>query len=417
MKWVHELKKWAAGKARRPARLNLDYAAATPPLSEVVQLMHRLSSTITGNPSALHQEGVMARKVIDAARLSVARTLEVREEEVLFTASGTESNNLAISGYLESLIKSGRAPQSCVVLTTATEHPSIGKVLEYWQRRGVRVVTVPVDGFGFISEAALREALNPEVVLLTFAYGNSEIGVVQPVRRLARIVREYERTHGVRIVIHLDACQAPLWLSCQPRQLGVDLMSLDAGKCNGPKGVGFLIVRPGVTLEPIIHGGGQERGLRGGTENTPAIAGAALALLRAQEGMAERSAAAAKAAAVLRAGLVEIPGVVFNGPSYDEHKTVRLPHNVNISIPGLDTEFAAVVLDAHDIAVSTKSACSGAGGGVSATVMAISDDAARAQSTLRFTIDPLLRPEDMQRVVEALRDHVMQMQKVDQKTI
>jgi len=402
-------------------RLYLDYAAATPLLPAVREMTEGLSSVMYGNPSAIHQEGADARNIVEDARHMVARTLGVRPVEVFFTASGTESNNLAIAGVIEAKRGQGTEYRDMTVLTTALEHPSVSAVLQLYAKRGVSVVHMPIDETGQIVMRDCADLLTEQVVLVTTAYANSEIGVVQPISRMGRMIRKYNTEHQTNIVFHVDAAQAPLWLPCQLHTLKVDILSLDAGKCHGPKGVGVLVKRNDVMIEPLVLGGGQESGLRAGTENTFGIMGAAIALKDADAERDRRVAAAHRLSVALWNELqTMVPTAVWNGPvlptSLDSSSLQRLPHNVHISVPGLDTEYATIYLDQQGIACSTKSACSGAGGGESAVIAAISGDSARSAATLRFTIDPQLSVDDMKRVARALADCVALQQTIDAPT-
>ncbi len=209
-------------------------------------------------------------------------------------------------------------------------------------------------------------------------------------------------------MFHLDAAQAPLWLSCKFDTLNADLLALDVGKCNGPKGMGVLVRSRRATLAPTLFGGGQESGLRPGTENVAGMVGASVALHEAQKDFKTR---VEKVAKVRDAGiehlLKEIPQAVLNGPTGDE----RLANNINISIPGLDTEFATVVLDKHGFAVSTKSACAGAGGGESTVVQSISRDPARSSSTLRLSLSPETTLQNVKDLTKVLKSHIEKMSK------
>ena len=355
-----------------------------------------------GNPSAIHAEGIAARSAVESSRQKVATTLGIRPEGVLFTSGGTESNNLAILGRLKYLArKEGIAYSDMEVITTRIEHPSIMSLVPVIEATGVTVRFVEVDGEGKITVAALEKVLSPKTVLVTFAYANSEVGVVQNVSRLVRTVRQFEKTHthGRRIVIHIDAAQAPLWLPCSLTPLGVDMMSLDVGKCNGPKGVGMLVLRGSVPLLPILYGGGQEQGLRPGTENVANIVGAATALTLAQADYQERAVSVSK----LRDSFIDLltealPEVLLNGPQGEE----RLANNINISLPKLDTEYAVVYLDAQGIAASTKSACAGAGGGESTVVSTMTGNSERAKSTIRLSLSTDTTLADAKYVVEIL---------------
>ncbi len=387
----------------------MDYAAATPIHKKVKRLMEQIEHQNFANPGAIHTEGRAVKAILENARLRLARVLTVRPEEVLFTGSGTESNNIAIQGIISALETNKVAIDDMSIITTQLEHPSVSKVLEKLKAKGVNVKLVDVDNVGKIDIDHFIKLLDKKVKLVTFSYANSEIGVVQDVRKLSKIVRRFNQENKTTIKIHLDASQAPLWLSCQVPSLGVDIMTLDAGKCNGPKGVGVLIKKRAVDIDPILYGGGQEAGLRSGTENFIAIAGAVEAIILAQADYKSKSKEILKTSGVLWSSISAIiPEAIWNGPSLKDVGD-RLPNNVHISLPGYDTEFTAVELDNKGVAVSTKSACSGAGGGESTAVKAISGDAVRAQSTLRFTLDPNLKPTQVKKVSILLRQHLDKM--------
>jgi cysteine desulfurase len=384
-------------------RIYLDHAAATPVHPEVKEVMIPFLIETYGNPSAIHQEGVVARQAVEDSRQSVATTLGIKPNEVIFTSGGTESNNLALLGFVKHLhSESGRAYSDMEVVTTKIEHPSITEVLPVLKELGVTVRFVEVDEEGLITVPALKEVLSPKTVLVTFAYANSEIGVVQPVSRLARTIRKHEQENDCSVTMHVDAAQAPLWLPCALEQIGVDMMTLDVGKCNGPKGVGVLAVRHPENLSPILFGGGQEQGLRPGTENVAGIVGAAKALELAHELYKERAEKVSKVRDEAMIMLKEaLPQIIFNGPVGDKSNE-RLANNINLSLPNFDTEYAVVYLDAHGIAASTKSACAGAGGGESVVVKTVTGDATRASSTIRVSLGEETTLEDMKYVVEVL---------------
>ncbi|MBP6881167.1 MAG: cysteine desulfurase [Candidatus Pacebacteria bacterium] len=383
-------------------RVYLDFAAATPLLPEAKAAMEPFLKGDYGNPSAIHQEGQVARRAVESARDFVARALQVRPEFVTFTGGGTEGNNIAILGTVEALHSAGRAYADMEVITTRIEHPSISRAMERLQDLGVVVKYVEVDEEGFVKLAHLRELLTEKTVLFSLAYANSEIGVVQPLHHLKKSLRETEEKFKTIIFFHIDAAQAPLWLSCQFDTTHADMLVLDAAKCCGPKGVGVLVRSRRAQLSPIMFGGGQEQGLRSGTENVVGIVGAGVAIAWAQANWRAR---AELARAVRDEGikflLETISGTALNGPTGEN----RLANNINISIPGLDTEYAAVWLDAKGFAVSTKSACAGAGGGESTVVKEISSDPARARATLRFTIGPDTTISKLQELADELTNH------------
>jgi cysteine desulfurase len=390
-------------KKPKVSRVYLDHAAATPLVPEVWSVMETLYKTEYGNPSAIHAEGVSGKRHIESARSMIAKVLEIPAEGVVFTSGGTESNNLAIVGWVERLYQTGRPYTDMEIISTAIEHPATRNTLAMLQKRGVVVHEVAVDGVGRVNQEALRGLLSPRTVLVTVAYVNSEVGTVELIGALGRIVTAARGEIAPDVLFHVDAAQAPLWLPCVLPHLRVDMMSFDAGKCGGPKSAGVLAIRKGVTVSPILFGGPQERGLRPGTESVPLIVGGATALVRAQTGWRMRAIAVA---AVRDAGIAlineKLPRVVLNGAMGDS----RVSNNINISIPGIDSEFAVVVLDTHGVAASTKSACSSAGSGGSIVVQAITGDAARAASTIRFTLGEDTTIAHIQRAVEILEQHI-----------
>jgi len=374
-------------------RIYLDYAAATPVAPEVMEAMLPYFSEVFGNAGAVHVEGRAAREVIDEARAELARILKVRPEGVTFTSGGTEANNLAIFGIVEA--SKTLRPE---VVTTEIEHPSVLEAMKKLETQGVKVTYLPVQETGHIDKKVLHAALSPKTVFVTFAYANSETGVVQDVRALVRAVQEYARAHSTTIFTHIDASQSPLWLSLGMDALGVDLMTLDAGKCYGPKGLGVLARKHGVELNTQTYGGAQESGLRAGTENTPLIVGGVAAFARADKGREERVVPTRAVRDYLIERLMQaFPNAILNG-SQDE----RLANNVNISLPGMDTEYAVMYLDTHGIAVSTRSACGALGKTGSHVIRAMTGDESHATSTLRITLGEITTREDVDVCVAAL---------------
>lgn len=390
----------------RKKRIHLDYAATTPVHSAVFSKMLPFFSDEWANPNAIYKEGVHVRKVIETSREELARTLKVRAQDITFTSGGTESNNLALIGIVESLYAEGKAYKEMEIISTKIEHPSILETLTYLEKRGVHISYVPVDEHGLIDLKAFEQMLNGRVVLVTFAYVNSEIGVVQEVKKITRIIRAWNETHTPKILTHTDASQAPLWLPCALDQLGVDLLTLDAGKCYGPKSMGVLAHRHWVKISPVLHGGGQEAGLRSGTENAALIIGGVTAIMRAQNNHAELSEKITKLREYFFELLSNIPKVIINGSS--EH---RVANNINISIPGLNSEYAVIWLDTKGIAAATRSACGSGEGMGSDVVREISHDEARATSTLRFTLGEKTTKSDIETAFKVLKEHINFMQK------
>lgn len=387
-----------------PKRIYLDYAAATPVSDSVLQAMVPYFQDVFGNAGGIHQEGVIAKRVVEDCREKLARVLGVQETGVVFTSGGTESNNLALVGAVKKLVSVGRAYKDLSIVTTKLEHPATLKTLEGLAVEGVEIIFAPVTEVGTVDLKQLESVLKETTVLCSFSYINSEVGAINKVRDIRRVLDLYGKKVGHKILLHVDAAQAPMWLPCDLPRLGADLLSLDAGKCCGPKGVGVLAMQKGVAVSPLLRGGGQEMGLRPGTEPLPLIVGAATALVEAQADCGEVGARVALVRDYFLAQIAEkMPQAIVNGPLCDS----RAPNNVHISIPGLDAEFAVISLDAKGIACSTKSACSTKGGGASTVVLAMTGDEARALSTLRFTLSPDTNKEDIDFVVKSLVSHVV----------
>ncbi len=371
------------------SRCYLDYAATTPLDRRVRKAMEPFFSKAFGNPSSIHTEGVVAKKALDVARTRVARYLEAHADEIVFTSGGTEANNLAIFGVLSPLIRGALSSSTGGVLqppkapplvrgmkphivTTNIEHASILEPLRALEREGRAHVTyVPVEENGIVKAEKILSAVRPNTVLVSVQYANNEIGTIQPIAKIGKAIRnlrnglksqipnpKFQIAKSQTPLFHSDACQAPLYLRCLVNALGVDLLTLDAHKIYGPKGVGALYVQRGTPLSPTLSGGGQERGLRSTTENIPGIVGFAEALRIATAEREKESLRIAKLRdhlyLLIRANKKVAETVVVNGSM---EKSERLPNNLNISLPGVDTEFLTLQLDTQGVSVSTKSSC------------------------------------------------------------
>lgn len=383
----------------KPKRIYLDYAAATPVSREVLNVMRPFWTDNFGNPGGIHAEGVASEQAVDDARTKVARTLRVRSSDIFFTSGGTEGNALALRGTVKAMREAGVT--EIEIISLKTEHPSVLRTLEALEKDGCTVIYAPIDQDGLLILPEFEKLLSHRTRLVSIAYANSETGVVQDITRISRTIKAFEKENGIAVLLHSDACQAPLWLSCAVDSLGVDLLTLDAGKCNGPKGIGILVKRPRAMVSPLSLGGDQEEGIRPGTEPVPLIVGAALALEIAQNNYEKRGNRVAKLRKRFIKALLNIPGLVINGSIES-----RLPNNVNLSVPGLDTEFAVVTLDRYGIAASTKSACAGHSGGQSHVVFAMTEDLGRSSSTLRFTLGPDTIWRDLKKTAITLRNHI-----------
>jgi cysteine desulfurase len=388
------------GDSLAGARVYLDHAAATPTFTEVREVMLPYLGNMWGNASAIHTEGRMMREVVEDARGKVAGILGVQSTGIIFTSGGTEGNNLAIRGVVEACRRVGKDYKDMEIVTTEIEHPATTNTLRYLESRGVVIQTVPVDGSGRIVLDELKKKVNNQTILVAISYINSEIGTIERVGHVKRVIQEKNK----HTLLYVDAAQAPLWVPCELSRLKADIMTFDGGKCGGPQGIGILAMVKHINLAPYTFGGGQERGCRAGTEPVAQIVGMAKALEIAQRDHLARS----ESIASIRNEAINkiqslVPGVLVNGATDD----VRVANNINISIPGLDSEYAVVILDTHGVAVSTKSACSSAGGGQSAVVLAISGDISRASSTLRITLGPSTTLSDIEYFILKLTTEVM----------
>jgi cysteine desulfurase len=380
-------------------RIYADAAAATP-LSRAVEREVRRLLGLFGNPSALHQEAQAAKKELEAARGSVAQSIGAHPDEIIFTSGGTEANNLAIFGALRRLLRVG---EDVHAITSATEHSSVLEPLRALEREGMRLTELAVDERGLVSYKTLREALTSQTMFVSVQMINSEVGTIQDIRELAKEIRHArkQREGAPPLYFHTDASQAPLWMPIDVEKLGVDLLVLDAQKMMGPKGGGVLYVRRGTRMEPHIYGGGQEQGLRSGTENVALAGACALALKQAQSGVEER---AQKIAGVRDYLALEIkkavPGARLNGPQGKS----RAANNLNICIPRLNGDMAVVALSARGIAVSTRSACDTDDEAPSHVLSAIGVSTEDAKNSIRITLLPDATKRQARHIVRGLRE-------------
>ena len=349
-------------------RIYLDYAATTA--KEI------------GNPSSIHQEGVKAKKRLDDARRKTSLFFGARPEEIIFTSGGTESNNLAVFGAIDA----GKH-----AITTVIEHSSVLECFRELEKRGVKVDYLPVNSEGILELKTLKKTLRFDTALVSIGYVNSEIGTIQPIREISKILPE-------AIIFHTDASQAPLYLNCERETLGADLITIDGHKIYAPLGVGALFFRRGIKLKPLMFGGGQENGLRSGTENLSAIIGLAEALESAKK---NREKELVRLTALCNFFIAEvekeIPNVILNG---DRDK--RLPNIINFSFPDREAEFLALQLDAAGIAVATKSACL-KNDRESYVIKALGGDSHRATSAIRLSLGKDTKKGDLAYTIGTLK--------------
>lgn len=385
-------------------RIYLDHASLTPIDKEVFQEIQKYSKGEFANPSAIYKEGVKAKRVVDDARKKIAGFLSAHGDEIFFTSGGTEANNLVIIGIFEAEIKKGKKPQDIHIVTSKIEHASILEPIRLLESLGAKVDYIGVDKEGIVDFKELKEKICKETILVSIMYVNNEIGTIQPIREIAKIIRDFRKTNTLlaRPFFHTDACQAPLYIKLDVEKLGVDLMTIDGQKMNGPRGVGAFYKKKNVELAPLIFGGGQERGLRSGTENVAGIAGFAKAFDLVEKRMAKDT----KTVNEIRNYFIsklkseifpKVPGAVINGS-----ETKRTPNNVNISLPGIDNEFVLLTLDARGVACSTKSSCL-RDEDESYVISALGVSKNIAKSSIRFSLGRDSSIKDIDYVIKVLK--------------
>jgi cysteine desulfurase len=375
---------------------------------DVIRAVSRALKKYPGNPSASHTEGREAHDAIQEARKCIAETFAVKPEELVFTSGGTESNNIAIRGVVEALRKRGASYREIHIITTAIEHSSVLETVASLEAEGVFVTRVTPESDGIVDVKKILAAIRENTALLTLAHVNSEIGTIQPLAEIGTGIakRRKEMKNALSKyapeapfpILHADCAQSPLYLEAGPHVIKADLVSYDAQKVQGPKGVGVLYRDFSVPLVSIYGGGTQERNIRPGTENAAGIVGAGVAFQTAKKNRAARAAAVQK----LRDRLIE--GVQRAVPEAElmGSRKKRIANNAHFSIPGSDGDYLAVVMDSLGVAVSPRSACIGSGGNLSHVIFSLTGDASRAKGTVRFSLGPSMSVRDIDRIVSAL---------------
>ncbi len=386
---------FSSGKNVR--RIYLDYASAPPVLPEAEDAV-RAAGQFTGNPGAIHAEGVQAKRALDDARARIATLLGVKSREIIFTGGLTEANNVAIVGVARAQERAKRSLAGTHWIVSSIEHTSVLDCFAEIERLGGSVTHIDPNEKGIIEPSVVAAALTKETVFVSIGWANNEIGVIQPLSDIARTIRGFEEDHGTTILLHTDVGQAPLYLATGLNTLGVDLSSIGGNKLYGPHGIGCLFVSNRASLTKTMHGGPQERGFRPGTENVALALGFAaafetIAKSREQESRRVRGVRDALADQLLE----KIDGLVVNG---DPKRA--LPHMLNISIPNISSEYVTLSLDQAGIAVSTKSACREGEESRSHVVEALGGEVWRAQNTLRLSLGADIQESDVPKIVAEL---------------
>ncbi len=369
----------------------LDNAATTKTAPQAVEAMLPYFFEQYGNPIALYSLGSSAKKAINRAKRTIAGAIGAKQEEIYFTSGGTEADNWALKAAAGACAGKGRH-----IITTRIEHHAILHTCEYLQKAGYEITYLEVDSEGLVDPAGLRAAIRPDTILISVMFANNEVGTIEPIAEIGAIAREKG------ILFHTDAVQAFGQIPIDVEALHIDMLSASGHKMNGPKGIGFLYIRSGIKLGPLLHGGAQERNRRAGTENVPGIVGMEAATVQAMKGMEEKAARESR----LRDYLIEriekeIPHCRLNG-----HRTKRLPGNVNFSFLCAEGESILIMLDLKGICASSGSACTSGALDPSHVLLALGLKQEEASGSLRLTLSEENTREELDYVVESLKEIV-----------
>lgn len=370
----------------------LDHAATTPIDADVLALMRPYWRREYGNASSMHASGRRAARAIHEARQMIAACIHASPDEVIFTGSGTESDNLAVLGAARAYASRGKH-----IIISAIEHKAVIEAAHQLRREGFELTVAPVNRFGMIDTAAIAALVREDTTLISVMLANNEIGTIEPIAELSHAVHERSTRTGFPL-IHTDACQAAGHLSLDVSLLGVDLMTLNGSKLYGPKGIGVLYKKDRVQLSPILVGGGQEKNMRAGTESVPLIMGLAHAFQKAERLREDES----DRLRVLRAYFIKnlqehIPGILVNG-----HETETLPHIVHVTIPSIEGESMVLMLDENGIEVATGSACSAHDLRPSHVLSAIGHHDDLIHGSLRFSLGRGTTRDELDHVLKVL---------------
>lgn len=369
----------------------LDHSATSPVDPDVFNAMEPYFVNSFGNASTLYSLGREARKAMEESRKMVASLIGANPEEIIFTSGGTESDNIAIKGTAYRLKDKGNH-----IITSNIEHPAVDETCKYLEKNGFKVTYLPAGEEGIVKLSDLENAITEETILITIMHANNEIGTIQPIKEIGKIAREKG------IYFHTDAVQSVGKIPVDVDGLNVDMLSLSAHKLYGPKGIGALYIKKGVRLEPLLHGGGHEKGIRPGTENVAGIVGLGKACQIAQENLDETAQYVASLRdEIIEKVLSEVEQSYLNG-----HPTKRLPNNINFRFTSIEGESLVLHLDAKGIASSTGSACSSKKLEPSHVLMALGLEEVDAHGSLRLTLGKENKKEEIDYIVKSVKDAV-----------
>ena len=377
----------------------LDNSATTKVYPEVAELMNKIMLEDFGNPSSVHTKGVEAEKYVTEATKRIAKALKVNEKEIIFTSGGTESDNLALIGAAMAYKRAGNH-----IITSKIEHPAILNTVKFLESEGFSVDYLDVDEKGVVKLDDLKAKLSQETILVSVMHTNNEVGSLQPVEEIAKIVKDYNKD----IIFHVDAVQGFTKSLIYPKRLNIDLLSISGHKIHGPKGIGVLYANEKIRLKPITFGGGQQRGLRNGTLNTPGIAGIGLACEMGTKDIPGESERLYELKGFFLQEVDKIDKVAVNGCVKDENGNYKVretaPHIMNISVRGLRSEVMLHALEEKGVYVSAGSACASHSKKESSTLKAMGADAETMDGALRISMSEFTTREELEYVIDTLKE-------------
>lgn len=388
-------------------KVYLDYAATTPVSQRVLEVMFPYFSKDFGNPSSIHLWGQEARKAVEEAREKVAAILNCSPEEIYFTGTSTVSDNLAIQGVIRKIANDRRQMSNLHLITSVVEHHAVLDTCKALEKEGVKLTTLPVDKYGVVRVEELKKSITPQTVLLTIMYANNEVGTIQPIEKIGKMIKDISRQSSV-VYFHTDAAAAAEYLPLDVKKLGVDLLTLGAHKFHGPKGVGILYVKKGTPIAPLTYGGHHEQGLWPGTEAVPLIVGVAEALKIAQEEKVEASKRVSKLRDKLIEGVLKkIPKVYLTG-----HPQKRLPDIASFVFEGIEGEAILLALSDKGIAASSGSACTSGILEPSHVLTAMGVPPQLSHGSIRFSLGKETTEKDIDYVLQVLPEVINRLRKM-----
>lgn len=384
-------------------RIYLDNSATTKPRESVIEDMLTMLKTDYGNPSSLHRMGLEAEKKIESSRAIIANCLNVNKDEIMFTSGGTEANNIAIQGIINKQSRRGKH-----IITTKIEHSSVLNIFNHYEEQGYDVTYLDIDENGLVDLKQLEQSITDQTILVSVMYVNNEIGVIQDIQAIKEIIRLKNK----ETKFHVDGVQAFGKINMDIKKLGADSFSFSGHKIHGPKGVGALFVKKGLNLDPIIFGGGQEKNIRSGTENTPGIIGLGTAVKEMSKNFKEEHKKISELRLYFYEKIVDnIKDIKIN--SFIDEKSA--PHILNISFRGIKGEILLHYLESDNIYVSTGSACSSKEKGKSSVLQALKLNNEEIDGTIRFSFSYENTKEELDFVVEKLKKAVEEIRKITKR--